>query len=308
MYSFDENGNVLIDASKRNLVEQAKANRTISPRALSLTNMQLQAFNPLTTTTWSTFTRKFRELNSEVWMAMKNPPRTAPDVMPSGSGDLRRIYQKIVQDWISTDLQGFNGALPIIEVQGVSDIIVVMPADGAVIRYLARLVRKSYGLIEVQIGPGNGLRSQVTTINGSSATVNIGEHLMTVRILENFSGALGSRFEHNVNMLRGLRRMMDIRDNLPSISQVFTTLTRKIRSMDGVWGEEGRFWIAGFHRKVPAFHQYQSVIMYDRNFHGNNKELYGDRAVKDLIAASEKLPFINVNESGGSAWTQPTAQ
>lgn len=304
MYAFDENGNVLIDTAQADLIAKATRNRTISRRAQALSQNQFIPFQPITMGTWTVFQRRLGEMFAELFQGMKVPHRGIPSP-PRGANDFRSIYFKALNDWASVDLQGFQGTLPAAELNGLSEIIFFLPADGAVIRYLDRLLRKFPGFFTVSIGPGNAFTKQITTIDNAVARVKDNPHGMTLRVKETFGGNIGGRTDSNVSTLKAILRTMEIRQILAGLNKILTTLSRKLHSPEGTWGEEPRFPIVNFQRKVDI-RDWMDLATYGRNFHGNNKELYADKNVYGVIAAKDKLPFAQaVTPSGEHKWTQP---
>lgn len=306
MYAFDEKGNVLIDNTQVELIATATRNRTISRRAQALSQNQYVPFQPITPQTWNIFNQRLGAMFTEVFHAMKVPARGAVSP-PRGPNDFRSIYYKALNDWASVDLQGFHGPIPATEVNGLSDVTFFLPADGAVIRYLGRLLRKYPGFFEIMIGPGNSFTQRVATLDNSTANVGANPHGMCIRVKELFGSSLAGRFESNVGTLRAILRTMDIRKIIEGVNQVLSTLSRKIRSIDGTWGEDPKFPIVNFDRKC-RFREWSPLASFDQNFHGNNKELYSDRVVYGVIANGDKLPFVQTSGSSGEyKWTQPRA-
>lgn len=305
MYAFDELGNVLIDNTQGNQIEIAQRNRTLSRRAHAFVNNQFIPFQPLSETTWRIFSTRMTDSFNAICRNMKTPVRAAP--LPRGPGDLRSLYAKIVTDWVSTDLQGFKGALPVVEIAGQSEMIFLVPADGAVIRYLGRLMRKHPRFFDIYIGRGDGfMSSRVTTIDGSQVVFGDVSHCMAVRVKERFSEGTG-RFENNVNLLRGFKRILELDKIIPGLNKVFSTISRKLRNNDGSWGESPRFPIVDFSRKINL-RGWDHLISVDENFHGNRKDLYSDRSVYEMIDPGIKYPFGQaLNSSGEYKWIKPRA-
>ena len=305
MYAFDEKGNVLIDTAQAELLEVARRNRTISPRAQALSQGQYIPYNPITQTTWHMFGQKLGVMFSEIYRSLKIPMARPGSSIPRGSGDFKAIYAKILTDWASADLQGFKGALPAVEINP-QELVFFLPADGAVIRYLGRLLRKYPGFFDISIAAGGGFMTRISTIDNSAATLGPNDHCMAIRVRDRFgSGFAGSRVDSGTNTLRAIIKTLDLKEILGGVNQVFTTLSRKITSTDGMWGEEPRFPIVNFNRKV-RFEEWKDLQQYDRNFHGNNKELYSDRGIYRLIDKGLKHPFHQVSSSSGEyKWTQP---
>lgn len=306
MYSFDENGNVLIDTAQADLIAKATRNRTISRRAQALSQNQFIPFQPISPATWSRFSTRLGEMYAGLFQRMKVPTKNPPHP-PRGGNDFRNIYFKALNDWASVDLQGFHGSLPAAEIHGLSDLVFFLPADGAVIRYLDRLLRKYPGFFTISLGPGNAFTKQITTLDNSSARVGENPHGMTLRVNETFGAGIAGRTDSNVSTLKAILRTMEIDPILDGLNKIFTTLSRKMHSLDGTWGEEPRFPIVNFNRKVDI-RDWMDLATYGRNFHGNNKELYADRNVYSVIPAKNKLPFVLVESpSGEHKWTQPQA-
>lgn len=304
MYAFDENGNVLIDNAQAQLISTATRNRTISRRAQSLSQNQYTPFNPITPATWHSFNARLGTMFTELFHRMKVPSRGTV-AAPRGANDFRTIYFKALNDWASVDLQGFNGPIPATEINGLSEVVFFLPADGAVIRYLGRLLRKYPGFFDVKIGHGSSIGNRLTTLDNSVATAGDNLHGMCIRVREQFGHDLSGRFESNVGTLKAILRTMDINQVIDGINQVLSTLSRKMRSQDGTWGEDPKFPIVNFSRKVN-FQDWRNLVDYDQNFHGNNKDLYYDRAVYGVIASGDKLPFTQTSGSSGEyKWTQP---
>lgn len=304
MYSFDEHGNVLIDASQEELLNSASRNRTISPRAHALIQNQFIPFQPVVPATWGSFTQRLGSMFSRIFADMKVPHRGTIST-PRGANDFRTIFYKALNDWASVDLQGFRGPIPATEINGLSDLAFFLPADGAVIRYLGRLQRKYPGFFRVDMASGNLIQGRVATLDNSSATMGPNIHGMIIRVRETFGGGLTGRIDNNVNTLRAILRTMDLSEVIAGVNQVLATLSRKIRSQDGTWGEDPKFPIVDFPRKV-AIRDWCNVDGYDRNFHGNNKDLYADRSVYQMISDGDKLPFVQTSGSSGEyKWTQP---
>lgn len=304
MYAFDEKGNVLIDTAQANLISEATRNRTISRRAQALHQNQFIPFQPIHPQTWNIFNQRLAAMFSDVFGAMKVPNRSTV-AAPRGANDFRTIYFKALNDWASVDLQGFKGPIPASEINGLSDVVFFLPADGAVIRYLGRLLRKYPGFFEVKLGSGETFNGRVATLDNSSATMGSNLHGMTIRVQERFASDLSGRFESTVGTLKAIVRTMQIKTVIEGINQIISTLSRKIRSLDGSWGEDPKFPIVNFNRKVQLT-GWCDLQAFDRNFHGNNKELYSDRAVYSVIANGDKLPFVQTSGSSGEyKWTQP---
>ncbi len=304
MYAFDEKGNVLIDNAQAQLISTATRNRTISRRAQALSNNQYTPFQPVQNATWHSLNSRLGAMFTEIFHRMKVPSRGTVSA-PRGANDFRTVYFKALNDWASVDLQGFNGPIPATELNGLAEVVFFLPADGAVIRYLGRLLRKYPGFFDVKIGPGNSFNSRVATLDNSSATVGDNIHGMCIRVREQFGSDLSGRFEANVGTLKAILRTMDINQIIDGLNQVLSTLTRKMRSQDGSWGEDPKFPIVNFYRKVN-FRDWRQLVDYDQNFHGNNKDLYSDRAVYSVIASGDKLPFTQTSGSSGEyKWTQP---
>ena len=306
MYSFDEKGNVLIDTTQSDLITRATRNRTISRRAQALSQNQFIPFQPVTAATWNVFQQRLSQMFAELFQAMKVPHRGTPSP-PRGANDFRNIYYKALNDWASVDLQGFSGVLPAAEVHGLSDIVFFLPADGAVIRYLDRLLRKFPGFFTVQLGPGNAFVQQITTLDNTLVRVRDNSHGMTIRVTETFGAGISGRTEANVGTLKAILRTMEIGQILAGLNKIFSTLARKMYSLEGTWGEEPTFPIVNFARKVDV-RDWMDVSTYGRNFHGNNKELYADKNVYSVISATDKLPFaLTTSSSGEHKWTHPQA-
>lgn len=304
MYAFDENGNVLIDNTQTQLIANANRNRTISRRAQALSNNQYTPFQPVSHNTWALLNSRLGTMFTEIFHRMKVPTRGTVSA-PRGANDFRSIYFKALHDWASVDLQGFNGPIPATEINGLTEVVFFLPADGAVIRYLGRLLRKYPGFFDIRIGQGNTFNSRVATLDNSSAVVGENIHGMCIRVREQFANDLGGRFDGNVGTLKAILRTMDIGQVINGVNKVLSTLTRKIRSHDGTWGEDPKFPIVNFNRKVN-FRDWRVLTEYDQNFHGNNKDLYSDRNVYSVIASGDKLPFTQTSGSSGEyKWTQP---
>lgn len=304
MYSFDEGGNVLIDRAQAEIVSSATRARTLSRRASALTQNQFIPFQPISGTTWSVYQQRLGAMFTGLFQKMKVPTKATVS-SPRGGGDFRTVYFKMMNDWASTDLQGFRGPIPAVEINGLSEIVFLLPADGAVIRYLGRLLRKYPGFFNVQLGHGNMFNGRVNTLDSSVATMGANPHGMCIRVKELFGQGVGGRTEANVGTLRAILRTMDLADVVPGINQILTTLSRKIKSTDGAWGEDPKFPIVNFMRKVPIT-DWLDLDQYAQNFHGNNKDLYSDKNVYGVIALGDKLPFVQANgPSGDYKWTQP---
>lgn len=304
MYSFDEKGNVLIDTSQSQLITEATRNRTISPRAIALSQNQFVPFNPITHATWHSFAIRLHTMFSELFQGLKVPLR-APVAPPRGANDFRSLYFRMLGDWASTDLQGFRGPIPAAELNGMQDIVFFLPADGAVIRYLGRLIRKYPDFFQIHLGLGNAFTRRITTVDNSAATLGDAHHCMSLRVKEGLAPTPLGRIDNNVATLRAIKRTMELKEIIPGLNKILTTLSRKIRSVDGSWGEDPKFPIVNFHRKVPIS-SWVSIEDYDRNFHGNNKDLYADRAVYSVIDNADKIPFIQTEGSSGEhKWTHP---
>lgn len=304
MYAFDENGNVLIDVSQSELINTATRNRTISRRAQAFSQNQFIPFQPVTSQTWDTFHRRLGAMFSDLFRLMKVPSRSTV-ATPRGGGDFRTLYFKALNDWASVDLQGFHGPIPAMEVSGLSDVTFFLPADGAVIRYLGRLLRKYPGFFQVSLGPGNSFTQRIATLDNSSAITGANHHGMCIRVRETLSGNVSGRIETNVGTLKAILRTMELGTILEGLNKILSTLSRKLKSLDGTWGEDPKFPIVNFLQKVPL-QDWVDVSTYHQNFHGNNKDLYADRNVYGVIALGDKLPFVQSSGSSGEyKWTQP---
>ena len=226
-----------------------------------------------------------------------------------GGSDLKGIYQKCISDVITSDLQGFTGPVPVVQVATqVADFIIFMPADGAVIRYLARVLRNvPDNLVMVRIGQGNaGYKQAVVTTDGSTVLLGPAMHGISIHIKENYGRGI-ARFDSLIPVATGLIRAMGIQDITPGFLQVLTTLSRKIRSLDGTWGEEPKFPIVNISNKLGLVDPIPAEDL-GRSMHGNNRHLFGDKGVYPVIALGDKLPFIHAEGNAGTyKWTQPKA-
>lgn len=304
MYAFDENGNVLIDNAQAQLIADATRNRTISRRAQALSQNQFIPFQPITGQTWALYQQRLGAMFTEIFQNMKVPNRgnVSP---PRGSNDFRIIYHKALNDWASVDLHGFKGPIPATEVNGLSDVVFFLPADGAVIRYLGRLLQKHPGFFTVHLGYGAMFTRQVATLDNSSAMMGPNLHGITLRVQEHLGQGLGGRLESSVGTFKSILRTMEIREIIDGLNKVISTLSRKFKSNDGTWGEDPKFPIVNFQTKTEL-RDWVNLADYHQNFHGNNKPLYSDRAVYGVIALGDKLPFVQSSGSSGEyKWTQP---
>lgn len=311
MYAFDDHGNVLIDTDKTDLIAAASRNRTISKRAYALSQLQYTPFNPVTGATWNIFLTRLNEMYRSLWRNMKSPVRNTAIPNLRGPGDFTSLYTKIITDWVSNDLTGFKGPLPVAELNGLKTLAFFVPADGAVIRYLGRLQQKAQGLFDISVGRCEDMGGRVTTLDGSSASITRGENCMVIQVTEKFNVGLTGRFEGSVSTLRGIQQVMKIDKVVDSLNKVTTTLSRKLMSQDGSWGETSRFPITNFSRKVVdlrIFNRTGLISLEDihTQFHGNRPSLYGDRAVYDMVALEDRQPFTQtVTGNGEHKWTQP---
>jgi len=309
MFSFDESGNVLIDTEQSDAISRATANRTISARATALTRGQYSPISPVHASIFAPFLRDLGERFKAVGATLRGGVARVPH--PRGPTDLTMLGNRAVSDWIATDLQGFEGPLPILEMNGTRIMDYLLPADGAVIRYLGRLLRKSKGLISVDIlRNGDGRPIGVRTVDASDAVNPSNPHTMRLRVNVRYSDGTSGRFDGGtVESLVALLKIMDIQEEFPTLLQVLRTLSRKLHSTDGNWGEAPKFPIVNFRDKIAELMRGESVEVQqvDNLFHGNSQRMYSDKSVYDVIDATLKQALISTKPiSGAAPWITPT--
>lgn len=316
MFSFDERGNVLIDSEQSDAISRAASNRTISARATALSRGQYQPVAPINSNVLEPFISELCTRYRAICTNLRGGATRVPT--PRGVADITAIGVRAIGDWVSVDLQGFEGPLPIMEMEGVRTLDYLFPADGAVIRYLGRLLRKSKGLIAVDlVQNGDGRPTSIRTLDASEAVNPNGDHIMRIRVALKYSEGIASgRLDApTIDSLKALLKVMDIQEELPSFMQVLRTLSRKLRNDQGTWGEKPRFPVVNFRTKTSRLFTGQTsggrvpLISADELFHGNSP-MYADKSVYEVLSDTLKSPLISSRPitTGGAPWTIPQAQ
>lgn len=304
MYSFDEEGNVVQDPDREQLIQRLQRNRQISARADSIYRFNLPAVSHgglFGFSFWIRFERAFNDAWNDCMAKLRG---RSQGVSPS-LGNLRALSSKALSIFVKEELQGFPGPVPICQA-GANGIYVFLPADGAVLRYLGRLaVRNPHShLVRMNVFPIRNLTQQLSSIDGSRIRVQ-DRNVMAINFRIGFEDSLPDVHGSNESSLPLVKRMLEVKEITGYLVKVLQTLSRKMVSFDGSWGEYPKFPIVGAQEKLARF--YTPIGENHRGISGNNKELFGDKSVYQVMDIASKVPLIEASSTreGGMQWIHP---
>jgi hypothetical protein len=134
---------------------------------------------------------------------------------------------------------------------------------------------------------------------------------MRLRIFMRYSHGTSGRFENAVpDTLVALLKMMDIEEEFPALPRVLRTLSRKLRSTTGNWGEEPRFPVVNFRGKMDGYMSNGRVelSLIHHLFHGNRSQMYSDKSVYAVMDENMKQPLLAtkpITSTGAAQWITP---
>lgn len=304
MYRIDENGFPVSDPNMSNRVTRATRDRLLSPRAAAMTSMditKIRASSLLGREFSSQLVFKTNEILSQVYSVANPHSRARSNGAYLGTGEIEAVLSKLMVGLVKYELQGFPGALPV-SYDG-NRIQAYFPADGAVIRYLSRAMANNpfpdlFNLAVLPVSQGE----QFSSIDGS---VCRSSNLHIMKVTCEFGFTSGTVYTAGMtNSLHLTRRVLEIQQIIYGLRKVMTVLTRKLISSDGSYGELPKFPIVNFGRKVSPQRITPGVRI---SMHGNNKGLFGDKSIYQVLPFGEKAPLISSSGIKGREyqWIRP---
>lgn len=312
MYVIDASGNALIDTSIQDEVDKATRDRTLSPRAEAFINPRSISLTHLTRNAEHGFATKVSQMVREVALRLGLITKAvrANEGVQGMTQDARSMMTKIMTRAITRGLAGYPGVVPIIQYSGWDQFRVILPADGAVIRYLRRCMRNSgctylnVTLNHVQEG------DSCTTVDGHSVMIRPSTS-MYVMVVHNQPNNGRTNASANA-MLRALE-ISKLSEGFVAITR---TLARRCMTTDGSWGEAPKFPIMNFSQKAqvrPLSTNLNGYLGADSDhmrhqLSGNNQALFGDKSVYHSLDMFAKSVFSVVHNREGAMqyeWKDP---
>lgn len=306
MYVIDDKGQVLIDSEFREAVDKAERSRTLSPRAAALVRGAPINLGHLVGNAEHSYALKVLDLvkNVALRLGLTTKSNRHFDSINGLDSQVPFLVQLALEKTLSRGLAGFPGVIPVAHFSGWDNFLVVLPADGALIRYMNRVMRKSsmQEFLKINLQPVAD-RDAYSTIDGGSL-VSKRDVAMYFRVQLTpcrYAGSTG-------NTVNKMLRAMAIRKDLESVQQVVSTISRRFYSVCGTWGELPKFPILNPHLKMPTV--MSQIYLGDTNFpqiHGNNAGYFGDKSVYAAMDGVMKLPFTTsaTREGVRYEWKDP---
>lgn len=290
MYVIDDKGQVLIDSEFREAVDKAERSRTLSPRASALVRGAPINLGHLVGNAEHGYALKVLELVKNVALRLGLTTKSNRHFENANGLDTQVpfLIQLAIEKTLSRGLAGFPGVIPVAHFSGWDNFLVVLPADGAMIRYLDRAMRNSSmkEFLRINVQPATDRDSYSTIDGGSLASKRDVTMYIRVQLTpRRYPGSTGT----TVNKML---RAMAIRKELEAVSRVVSTISRRFFSVCGTWGEFPKFPILNSHLKMPTI--MSQISLGTEGFpsiHGNNASYFGDKSVYDAMDGMMKLPF-----------------
>lgn len=305
MYVIDEDGQVLIDASIQAEVDKAAKVSALSPRARAIINPRTIDLSVPIRRAEQAFIDGVSSLARDTAIQLGLITKANRTIVGSNGLDreIPLLFNKVMERVVVRGLAGFPGPVPVAQFNGWYHIRLVVPSDGALIRYLTRYVRKAnLSWVNCRIEAPNA-RDNITLIDGSNVVVKADTAMYVMLELRplDFGRPQGNHTPER------MLRAMSIRKNLKGFMAICTTLTRRCYSNDGSWGELPRFPILNYRQKRG--HNMDLDLRDPRvpEIHGNNAVLFGDLSVYEHMDIFAKRPFASVSNRSGVQfeWKDP---
>lgn len=305
MYVIDEDGQVLIDASIQAEVDKAARTSSLSPRARAITNPRTIDLSAPIRRAEQAFVEGVSALARDTAIELGLVTKANRTIVGQNGIDreIPGLFNRVMERTVVRGLAGFPGPVPVAQFNGWNHIRVIVPSDGALIRYLTRYIRKAnLSWLSCRIEPP-GARDTITLVDGSNVVVKADTAMYIMLELRPQDYGIPG----NNNIPNRMLRSMSIRNNLKGFFEICTTLTRRCYSNDGVWGELPRFPILNYRQKRTSSMDLDLRDARVPTIHGNRQTLFGDLSVYEHMDMFAKRPFASVSNRSGVQfeWKDP---